>query len=386
MYSTSPGALYLSIRYASSTTPGSRSRALSGTPKTPSKAFKPPDSSHFLGKYAPRIVIGYLLLGATAFWLFERGNGWEWWDGAYFATVTLTTVGYGDLAPTSAASKLFCVFYILTGLSLVASSVGMMSASVEEKVESEEAKLKSGSQKRFLTIVTAIATLLALALTGTLFLHFNEGHGWVDSVYWSFVTLSSVGYGDITTNKESTRIFLIFYILLGVALTASSLGEFAKVWMEAEEEKHMQNFITRGVSEAMIMEIDDSGEGSVDKWEFMSYMLVKLGKLKRADILQMEEVFNLLDQDGSGEIDLDDVRRSQQLRRAQKMGFGLGGGKGASGGGGAGKAMRLNKMINRHRGSLRRMVNEGAPAPAPASRPKHKRGSARRREEMMAEL
>ena len=31
--------------------------------------FKPPDSSHFLGKYAPHIVVSYLLMGATVFWL-----------------------------------------------------------------------------------------------------------------------------------------------------------------------------------------------------------------------------------------------------------------------------------------------------------------------------
>jgi hypothetical protein len=33
--------------------------------------------------------------------------------------VALTTVGFGDLSPTSDASKLFTVFYIFSGISLI---------------------------------------------------------------------------------------------------------------------------------------------------------------------------------------------------------------------------------------------------------------------------
>ena len=39
--------------------------------------------------------------------------------------------------------------------------------------------------------------------------------------------------------------------------------------MEIEEERHVTEFVGRGVSEGMINEIDKDGEGSVDKWEFM---------------------------------------------------------------------------------------------------------------------
>ena len=77
--------------------------------------------------------------------------------------------------------------------------------------------------------MNAAAILVVFGGLGTLFVHFNEGFSWVDSFYWSFVTLSSVGYGDLTTTHESTRIFCIFYVFFGVGATASSLGRFAKV-------------------------------------------------------------------------------------------------------------------------------------------------------------
>ena len=57
-----------------------------------------------------------LAVGTVAYQILE---GWGWIDSLYFSTVALTTVGFGDLAPTSATSKLFTVFYIFSGLSLI---------------------------------------------------------------------------------------------------------------------------------------------------------------------------------------------------------------------------------------------------------------------------
>jgi voltage-gated potassium channel len=46
-------------------------------------------------------------------------EGWSIVDALYFSVTTLTTVGLGDLAPTTTVGKLFTVIYIFAGLSLV---------------------------------------------------------------------------------------------------------------------------------------------------------------------------------------------------------------------------------------------------------------------------
>jgi voltage-gated potassium channel len=40
-------------------------------------------------------------------------------DAFYFSVTTLTTVGFGDLAPTKTIGKLFTVVYIFAGLSII---------------------------------------------------------------------------------------------------------------------------------------------------------------------------------------------------------------------------------------------------------------------------
>lgn len=58
-----------------------------------------------------------LLLAGTAF--YSRAEGWSPLDSLYFSVTTLTTVGYGDLHPTTAASKVFTILYVFIGLGII---------------------------------------------------------------------------------------------------------------------------------------------------------------------------------------------------------------------------------------------------------------------------
>jgi hypothetical protein len=47
-------------------------------------------------------------------------------DAFYFSVTTLTTVGLGDLAPTTMLGKLFTVLYIFVGISLIAGFINTL--------------------------------------------------------------------------------------------------------------------------------------------------------------------------------------------------------------------------------------------------------------------
>jgi hypothetical protein len=68
----------------------------------------------------------YKLLAASAMALMVVGTvvyrlleDWSWVDAAYFSVVAVTTVGFGDLTPSTDASKVFTVIYVLTGISII---------------------------------------------------------------------------------------------------------------------------------------------------------------------------------------------------------------------------------------------------------------------------
>jgi len=71
-------------------------------------------------KHAFRYIAGLaVLVLATGTLVYHYVEDWSWVDSFYFSSVALTTVGFGDLVPTTDASKLFTVFYIFSGVSLI---------------------------------------------------------------------------------------------------------------------------------------------------------------------------------------------------------------------------------------------------------------------------
>lgn len=61
-------------------------------------------------------AIGLLVGGTVIYRLLE---GWSWVDSLYFSVVAVTTVGFGDITPSTDASKLFTVVYVLAGISII---------------------------------------------------------------------------------------------------------------------------------------------------------------------------------------------------------------------------------------------------------------------------
>ena len=62
------------------------------------------------------IAIGLVIIGTIAYSALED---WSLVDSFYFSVTTLTTVGYGDMHPTTTASKLFTSFYALIGVGIM---------------------------------------------------------------------------------------------------------------------------------------------------------------------------------------------------------------------------------------------------------------------------
>ncbi|HEU4915855.1 MAG TPA: potassium channel family protein [Acidimicrobiia bacterium] len=83
---------------------------------------------------------GLILLAAvivaigTVFYMVVEG--WSVVDALYFTVVTLTTIGYGDLHPTTDLSKLFTIFFVFAGVSFILGFLNFIVArTVRDRVE-----------------------------------------------------------------------------------------------------------------------------------------------------------------------------------------------------------------------------------------------------------
>jgi hypothetical protein len=56
---------------------------------------------------------GMLLFGTVVYHFLE---GWTILDSLYFCVITLATVGFGDLTPTTPLAKAFTIIYVINGI------------------------------------------------------------------------------------------------------------------------------------------------------------------------------------------------------------------------------------------------------------------------------
>lgn len=84
--------------------------------------------------------------------------------------------------------------------------------------------LATAKQFRFVAIA-AIMTLLS----GVVIYHHLEGWRWLDAFYFCVVSLTTVGYGDITPKTDAGKLFTTVYLIIGIAIIAWVINNLLKV-------------------------------------------------------------------------------------------------------------------------------------------------------------
>ena len=128
--------------------------------------FEKLESDSVLAKYSLPIILLYLA-GGTAF--FAYSEEWEWTDSLYYSAVTLTTVGYGDMAPSNDASKIFAIGYIVGGLSIIATCLGVLVGQIQGSLDvtvMQKTKALSRTQKYLFAVFRSVFAVVIVVTIG----------------------------------------------------------------------------------------------------------------------------------------------------------------------------------------------------------------------------
>ncbi len=74
--------------------------------------------------------------------------------------------------------------------------------------------------------------VIVMLVSGTFFYWRVEGWSLLDSLYFSVITLTTVGYGDFSPSTTAGKIFTIFYIFIGLGIILGFVNAVAERSMQ----------------------------------------------------------------------------------------------------------------------------------------------------------
>ena len=76
---------------------------------------------------------------------------------------------------------------------------------------------------------------------GTAVYHHLEGWSVIDSLYFSVITLTTIGYGDYSPQTPAGKIFTIFYIIIGLGMILNFINAVYSHYAYVREDRGVKN-------------------------------------------------------------------------------------------------------------------------------------------------
>jgi len=310
-----------------------------------------PDGGTVYGWSTRSVKIGLLLFtwwvsGTAVMMLIE---GYTFGTSIYIMSQIVTTVGYGDFCPTVWYTQLFMSFYVILCILVIA---GVVSSIADDVMSSFDKKLKQNVVaqtprginpeensyryiygQRFYEVWTKYSDVLIAAglfwgmvSLGTWYFGYFQGctcsYGktkiegcseatqemclatggndmtYMEAFYMSCITLTTVGFGDFTPMSQHGRIFGAVWMLLGVAATGNFVRAFSEVFMmEAQKSREVD-------VKSCFHIIDKDGDGTLDRFEFVSFILLEHGLVTAEMLNDINSQYDILDSSKTGRVTL----------------------------------------------------------------------------------
>ncbi|KAM7117801.1 potassium channel subfamily K member 17 [Ciconia maguari] len=157
---------------------------------------------------------------------------WDFSGSFFFSISAITTIGYGNLSPSTAAGRIFCILFALFGIPLnlvLLNEIGqLMLLGVQHCAHRLEEVFHWQKKASLLIKTCALVTgLLLFLLLPPLLFSDKEGWSYEEGFYYSFITLSTIGFGDYVIGMNPDRTYpgwyknvISLWILFGMAWLA----------------------------------------------------------------------------------------------------------------------------------------------------------------------
>lgn len=264
-------------------------------PKSPQ--LPKPQSSSII-RQAMCLLAMYLCVG-VAIYSFNRDHfsGIETHpvvDALYFCIVTMCTIGYGDIAPLTPLTKVFACVFVLVGfgfIDILLSGLVNFVLDVQENMILTGLQMGATGREGFsarnyivdvvkgrmrirLKVGLALGVVVLCIGIGSLVLYFVEGLDWVDSIYLSVMSVTTVGYGDRAFKTLPGRLFAAIWLLFSTLMVARAFLYLAEARINRRHRRMANKVLQREITVEDLLAADINHTGFIRYYRhFTSYHL-----------------------------------------------------------------------------------------------------------------
>ncbi|XP_035649754.1 potassium channel subfamily K member 10-like [Oncorhynchus keta] len=187
-----------------------------------------------------------------------NSSHWDLGSAFFFAGTVITTIGYGNIAPSTEGGKIFCILYAIFGIPLfgfLLAGVGDQLGTIFVKSIAKVEKMFRHKQNQISQTKIRVASTLLFILAGCILfvtipaVIFKHIEGWtgLEAIYFVVITLTTIGIGDYVAGGDRRVVYrnwyrplVWFWILVGLAYFAavlSMIGDWLRVLSKKTKEE-----------------------------------------------------------------------------------------------------------------------------------------------------
>ncbi|XP_033028575.1 potassium channel subfamily K member 16-like [Lacerta agilis] len=176
-------------------------------------SLSPEDVESFIQKVIASVRKGIIPIGYEAP---EKNSDWDFSNSFFFVGTMLSTIGYGNVCPQTKEGQIFCIIFALFGIPfnlICLNYIGFLVSRLFERCARKIWGRGKKKTKRYIFLFVAVGIVMFLILPSFLF-QWMEGWTYHEAVYFTFITLSTIGFGDYLIGRKYDRTYFPGYQLL----------------------------------------------------------------------------------------------------------------------------------------------------------------------------